>query len=59
MPDECPMTEDCPGHDRDRRACLIRPGDCEFSPADGEAVLTIETAEALPTKLREVRASGN
>ena len=41
--DECPMTEDCPGYDRDLRTCLIRPGDCEFKPADGEAALTFET----------------
>ena len=33
--DECPMTRDCPGYDRDRMVCLIRPGDCEFSPAGG------------------------
>jgi hypothetical protein len=45
--DECPMTEDCAGYDRDRRLCLIRPGDCEFSRADGEAVLIVETPEAL------------
>jgi hypothetical protein len=42
------MTEDCPGYDRDRRTCLIRPGDCDFSPADGEAELTFETAKAVP-----------
>jgi hypothetical protein len=47
MIDECPMTEDCPGYDRDRRMCLLRPDDCEFSPADGEAALTFETPEAL------------
>ena len=47
MVDECPMTEDCPGYDRFRRTCLLRPGDCEFSPADGEAALMIETPEAL------------
>ena len=46
MIDECPMTEDCPAYDRDLRACLIRPGDCEFNLADGEAVLTFETPEA-------------
>jgi hypothetical protein len=40
------MTEDCSGYDRDRRTCLIRPGDCEFNPADGEAALTFETLEA-------------
>jgi hypothetical protein len=48
MIDECLMTEDCPGYDRDRRMCLLRPGDCEFLPADGEAVLMFETPEALP-----------
>ena len=49
MIDECLMTEDCPGYDRDRRMCLVRPGDCEFRPADGEAAaLTFETPEALP-----------
>jgi len=47
MIDDCPMTEDCPGYDRDLRTCLIRPGDCEFNPADGEAALTFETSEAL------------
>jgi len=41
------MTEDCPGYDRDRRMCLLRPGDCEFSPADREAVLIVEMPEAL------------
>jgi hypothetical protein len=47
MIDECPMTQDCPGFDRDRRMCLLRPADCEFSTADGEAALLIETPEAL------------
>ena len=47
MVDDCPMTEDCPSYDRDLRMCLIRPGDCEFNPADGEAALTFETSEAL------------
>ena len=41
------MTEDCPGYDRDLRVCLIRPGDCEFNPGDGQAALTYETPEAL------------
>jgi len=44
--DECPMTEDCPGYDRDLRACLIRPGDCEFNPPDGEVALRFDTPEA-------------
>ncbi len=47
MIDECPMTEDCPGYDRDRRMCLLRPGDCEFSPPDSETVLVVETPEAV------------
>ena len=46
MIDECPMTEDCPGYDRDLRTCRIRPGDCEFNPADGDAALAFETPEA-------------
>lgn len=46
MLDECPMTEDCPGYDRDGRMCLLRPGDCEFSPADDEVVLIVEAPEA-------------
>ena len=47
MIDECTMTEDCPGYDRDLLTCLIRPGDCEFKPADGEAAVGFETPEAL------------
>ena len=47
MVDDCPMTEDCPGYDRGRRMCLLRPDDCEFSPGDGDAALPIETPEAL------------
>lgn len=46
MRDPCPMTEDCPGYDRDRGMCLLRPGDCEFAPADAEADLVFETPEA-------------
>ena len=45
MIDECPMTEDCPGYDRDRRVCLLRPADCDFAPADAEAALVAETPE--------------
>jgi len=44
MVDDCPMTEDCPAYDRERRMCLVHPGDCEFAPADGEAA---QTPEAL------------
>jgi hypothetical protein len=47
MVDGCPMTEDCPGYHRDLRMCLIRPGDREFNPADGEASPTFETPETL------------
>ena len=46
MVDDCPMTEDCPGYDRDRRMCLIHPGDCEFAPVDGE---TVERPASAPT----------
>jgi hypothetical protein len=45
MVDDCPMFEDCPACDRDRRMCLVHPGDCEFSPADSEAALVIVTPE--------------
>ena len=48
MIDECLMTEDCPGYDPDQGMCLIRPGDCEFRPADVDVALTFETPEALP-----------
>ena len=47
MVHDCPMTMDCPGYDRDREVCLVRPGDCEFSPADGEALLLFETPDEL------------
>ena len=43
MLDECPMTEDCPGYDRDRRVCLLPSEDCEFSPADREAGPVVAT----------------
>lgn len=33
MLDDCPMTEECPAWDRDARACLVAPGDCEFEAA--------------------------
>ena len=49
MVDECPMTEECPGFDRGRRVCLLRPDDCEFAPPDTGAVApavgTLGTAE--------------
>jgi hypothetical protein len=48
MVDDCPMTEDCPAYDRDRGSCLVHPGDCEFSPVDGEAALILETPEGTP-----------
>lgn len=43
--DECPMSEDCPGYDRDSRVCLLRPDGCEFAPTRGEAVPTVESPE--------------
>jgi hypothetical protein len=45
MIDDCPMTEECPGYDRDRRICLLRPGDCEFAPPDRDTDLVFETPE--------------
>jgi hypothetical protein len=45
MVDDCPMTADCPGYDRDRRVCLVHPGDCDFSPAEGDAPLVFETRD--------------
>ena len=58
MIDECPMTEDCPGYDRDRRICYLRPVDCEFAPAHDEAVLMVETPEVLtPDASAEVQVS--
>ena len=44
--DECTMTEDCPGYDRERQVCLIRPDDCEFAPAHGEAAAMLDTPAA-------------
>ena len=49
MINECLMTEDCPGYDRDERICILRPGDCPFLLADDETVLIAETPEALTT----------
>ena len=45
MVDDCPMTEDCPAYDRDRRMCLVEPGDCEVSTTDGEAAVDLEPPE--------------
>jgi hypothetical protein len=47
MVHDCHMTMDCPVYDRARRVCLVRPGDCELSPADGEVPLLFETPEEL------------
>jgi hypothetical protein len=46
MVDECPMTEECPGFDRERRVCLLRPEDCEFAPPDGDHAPTRWTPPA-------------
>jgi hypothetical protein len=56
MIDECLMTEDCPGYDRDQRICLLRPGDCPFLPAEREAVLVVETPDVLPPDASPVGA---
>lgn len=45
MIDDCLMTEECPGYDRDRRVCLLRPGDCDIAPADRETDLVFEAPE--------------
>lgn len=42
MLDECLMTDDCPGYDRERRVCLIRPDDCDFAPAERDAVRVVD-----------------
>jgi hypothetical protein len=56
---ECPMTEDCPGFDRDRRVCLLRPADCEFAP-DREALLVTEEPDgpAAPDDAESRRGPG-
>jgi hypothetical protein len=46
MIDDCPTTEDCPGYDRDRGVCLVRPEDCEFAPADRGTDMVFEAPEA-------------
>jgi hypothetical protein len=55
MVDECPMTEECPGYDRDRRSCLVHPDDCEFSPANDETALRSEAPEGSSPEDRLVR----
>jgi hypothetical protein len=39
------MTEDCPGFDRERRICLLRPDDCEFAARGVEATPTPQPPE--------------
>jgi len=56
MIDECLMTEDCPGYDRDRRVCLLRPDDCEFAPAHDETALASGVPE-VPTPDASAEAS--
>ena len=57
MIDECPMTEDCPGYDRDGRVCILRPQDCEFAPANREAALTVDTPVAPKADTSAITAS--
>jgi hypothetical protein len=45
MIDDCPMPDECPGYDRDRGVCLLRPADCEIAPADVESDRVFETAD--------------
>jgi hypothetical protein len=56
---ECPMTEDCPGFERDRRVCLVRPADCGFAP-DPEALLVTEEPDgrAAPDDAESRRGPG-
>jgi hypothetical protein len=53
---ECLMTEDCPGYDRERQVCLLRPEDCEFAPADRRAAPVVEAPDA-PTPGTTARGS--
>ena len=57
MVDDCLMTEDCPGYDRDRRVCLLRPEDCEFAPAGRDADAVFESpASPVPEAPTETRS---
>lgn len=58
MHDACPMTEECPGYDRERRVCLLRPDDCEFAPADGRAQPVAEAREELVPDASAGQAAG-
>jgi hypothetical protein len=58
MADDCPMTEECPGFDRDRRVCLLRPEDCEFAASDGGTATTIGTPPAPPPGAPEPSVPG-
>ncbi len=47
--DDCPMTEECPGYDRDRGVCLVRSGDCEFAPKATDSDEAVDSgAETAP-----------
>jgi hypothetical protein len=49
--DDCPMTEECPGYDRDRGVCLVRSGDCEFAQTattDSDRVVDSGVYESPP-----------
>lgn len=46
MLDECPMIDECPGYDHDRRVCYFRSGDCEFAPPADEADAVVDPPDA-------------
>jgi len=47
--DDCPMTEECPGYDRDRGVCLVSSGDCEFAPMATEPDQVVDSgADGFP-----------
>jgi len=48
MVDDCPMTEDCPGYDRERQTCLVSSGNCDLAHADSQAGPTVEIPETPP-----------
>lgn len=46
---DCPMTEECPGYDRDRGVCLVSSGDCDFAPMATESDQVVDSnVEVFP-----------
>jgi hypothetical protein len=42
MLEDCLMSDGCPGYDRVLGACLVHPGDCALSPAEGAGAPILE-----------------